>query len=119
MGRVTYEEMTPYRPSATGPITERMNTLPKLVFSRTRSEPLGWANANLATAELADEVTALKQQSRDEGKFFLDRSSSFPPPEVRDFVSGLFKEWLEGSGFRGLDPFFDESSARWATWAWQ
>lgn len=65
LGRVTYEEMAPYWPAATGSIAERMNSLPKLVFSRTLAEPLGWANARVATRGLAEEITALKQQPGD------------------------------------------------------
>ena len=39
-----------------------MNSLPKIGFSKTLKEPLGW-NARLASGELADEVQALKRQS--------------------------------------------------------
>jgi dihydrofolate reductase len=39
-----------------------MNAHPKLVFSRTLSEPLSWSNARLATLDPAAGITALKQQ---------------------------------------------------------
>jgi dihydrofolate reductase len=62
MGRVTYEEMAPYWPSADLPIAARMKALPKLVFSRTLAEPLAWNNARLATRDLAEEIVALKRE---------------------------------------------------------
>jgi dihydrofolate reductase len=62
MGRVTYQDMSGYWPSAAGPIAAAMNTHPKLVFSRTLSEPLTWNSARLATRDPAAEITALKQE---------------------------------------------------------
>jgi dihydrofolate reductase len=61
MGRVTYQDMSQYWPSATGPVAAAMNAHPKLVFSRTLTEPLTWNNARLAARDLAGEITALKQ----------------------------------------------------------
>lgn len=63
MGRVTYEEMAPYWPISILPIAAQMNALPKLVFSRTLTEPLGWNNARLAKRNLAEEINALKRES--------------------------------------------------------
>lgn len=62
MGRATYEEMAPYWPAHAGPVAERMNSHPKLVFSRTLSGPLSWTGARLATRDLATEITALKHE---------------------------------------------------------
>ena len=39
-----------------------MNSIPKLVFSKKLEEPLSWSNATLAKGDLADEVSALKQE---------------------------------------------------------
>lgn len=63
MGRVTYEEMARHWPVTGGPIAERMNAHPKLVFSRALAEPLSWANARLATRGLAEEITILKHEA--------------------------------------------------------
>lgn len=63
MGRVTYEEMPPYWPTSILPIAAQMNALPKLVFSRTLTEPLGWNNARLAKRDLAEEINTLKRES--------------------------------------------------------
>lgn len=62
LGRATYEEMARYWPFTAGPIAERMNAHPKLVFSRTLAEPLSWNNARLATRDLAAEITMLKRE---------------------------------------------------------
>jgi dihydrofolate reductase len=43
LGRTTYENMSGYFPSATGPIAAAMNAHPKLVFSRTSMNR--WAGA--------------------------------------------------------------------------
>ncbi len=65
-GRVTYELMASYWPTAS-PATEdpviidAMNNLPKIVFSKTL-EKVEWNNAKLVKGNIADEVAALKQQ---------------------------------------------------------
>lgn len=61
LGRVTYQVFEQYWPSATGPDAERLNNLPKLVFSRTLRE-LDWHNSRLATRGVAEEISRLKQQ---------------------------------------------------------
>lgn len=63
-GRVTYEMMASYWPtpmaSAADPVVARaMNALPKTVFSRTLKAP-SWQNTQLATADPATEIRALK-----------------------------------------------------------
>jgi len=61
LGRVTYQVFEQYWPSASGPDAERLNNLPKLVFSRTLRE-LNWHNSRLATRGVAEEIARLKQQ---------------------------------------------------------
>ncbi len=60
-GRVTYQGMANYWPSATGEIAELMNSVPKMVFSRTldRAE---WTNTELVSANAAERVAQLKEQ---------------------------------------------------------
>jgi dihydrofolate reductase len=65
MGRLTYEIMARSRPSSSEQPAARINSLPKLVFSRTLTEPLAWSNARLATRELAEEIRSLKKQPGD------------------------------------------------------
>jgi dihydrofolate reductase len=76
-GRTTYELMVSYWPTPAARtndpvIAEKMNALPKLVFSTTlaRAE---WQNTRLVRGNLAAEVAALKQQP---GKDMLILGSS-------------------------------------------
>jgi dihydrofolate reductase len=62
MGRATYEQMAGYWPSATGDYAHFMNSLPKVVFSRTLPAA-GWAGSRVAGGELAEEIAALKSES--------------------------------------------------------
>jgi len=62
MGRVTYEEMARYWPSATGQYAEFMNTLPKVVFSKTLTAA-EWDGTSIARGDLAEEIGALTNQS--------------------------------------------------------
>jgi dihydrofolate reductase len=78
-GRTTYQGMAEFWPSAAAiesdpEIASRMNTLPKIVFSRTleRPEP-EWTNTRLITNGVAQELTKLKQQL---GKDLLVLASS-------------------------------------------
>ena len=62
-GRVTYEGMASYWPTvpAGDAIADRMNTMSKIVFSRT-IDKAEWNNTRLIKANIAEEVTKLKQQ---------------------------------------------------------
>ena len=63
LGRVTYEEFVAAWPLRSGdPFTDRMNSLPKFVASKTLQGPLKW-NATLLKGDVADEVAKLKKQS--------------------------------------------------------
>jgi dihydrofolate reductase len=66
MGRVTYEIFSSYWPTATpeeeGDFTDLMNRTPKMVFSKTLTEPLAWQNTQLNRGDLAVEIPKLKQQ---------------------------------------------------------
>jgi dihydrofolate reductase len=54
MGRVTYQILSRYWPAATEEPAPRMNSLPKLVFSKTLNEPLAWNNARRSYSPRAD-----------------------------------------------------------------
>ena len=89
LGRLTYEEFVGYWPAATDNdpvITERMNGLPKIVFSNTleRVEWGKWNNARLVKENSAEEVGRLKEQA---GKDLVIYGSA-------DLVSSLMKERL-------------------------
>ena len=64
-GRVTYELMASYWPTAGPPaedpiITDFMNKTPKIVFSRTL-EKVEWNNSRLVKDNVAEEVSRMKQ----------------------------------------------------------
>jgi dihydrofolate reductase len=63
-GRVTYQMMAGHWPHASGSFADRINRLPKLVFSSTLDEtPWGdWDNARPVTGALAGEVAKLKNE---------------------------------------------------------
>ena len=65
-GRVTYQLMESYWPTATPKqedprIIEAMNSYPKVVFSKTLKR-VDWKNSLLVKGDAADEVAKLKQQ---------------------------------------------------------
>ena len=65
MGRVTYEALARFAPSATDPVSLRMSDLPKLVVSTSLQEPLSWKNTRLLKGNVVDDITALKLQHGD------------------------------------------------------
>lgn len=61
-GRVTYELLSKAWGSIKGgPYLDRMNSIPKLVASRTLTGPLEW-NATLIEGDVAGEISKLKQE---------------------------------------------------------
>ena len=69
LGRITYDMMASYWPTPQAAqndpaLAERMNRLPKVVFSRTLSRP-AWSNTTLVKGDLPAEVRKLKQSGTD------------------------------------------------------
>ena len=65
-GRVTYELMARYWPTPDAikndpVVAERMNNLPKVVFSRTLDKA-GWNNTRLVKADIEEEIKKMKKQ---------------------------------------------------------
>jgi dihydrofolate reductase len=61
-GRVAYEGVVAYWPSATtDPQFQRMNDIQKVIFSKTLSK-VKWNNARLVKDNIAEEVSEMKQQ---------------------------------------------------------
>jgi dihydrofolate reductase len=65
MGRKTYEMMWAIVRDQPVEGRDRMNELPKVVFSGTLEEPLEWSNSRLARGDLVDEVRSLKAEGGD------------------------------------------------------
>src|SRR5262249_34704515 len=60
--RVTYELLlNTWAKMKGGPYLDRMNSIPKLVASRTLTGPLAW-NATLIKGDVAEEIAKLKQE---------------------------------------------------------
>ncbi len=108
LGRVTYQVFEQHWPSATGPDAERLNNLPKLVFSRTLQE-LSWHNSRLATHGVAEEIARLKEQpGRDialfgSAKLARALAAEGLIDEYRIFVSPV----VLGRGHRAFDDPLD------------
>lgn len=62
LGRKTYEGLAGFWPTQEGPWADALNPMPKLVASRTLSEPLEW-NARLLQGKLGAAVANLKAES--------------------------------------------------------
>jgi dihydrofolate reductase len=65
-GRITYEMMASFWPTAAAQtmpvVAERMNNLPKVVFSRTLDKA-SWQNTKLVKTGLVEEVRKMKKES--------------------------------------------------------
>jgi len=61
MGRNTYEEFVEFWPGLTHPLADRVNALPKYVFS-SKLEHAKWGNSAIVRGDVVAEVSRLKQQ---------------------------------------------------------
>jgi dihydrofolate reductase len=61
IGRKTYELFADYWPTAEGPDAEILNTLPKLVFSRTLAAA-DWNNSRLAKGDVIQEIERFRSE---------------------------------------------------------
>lgn len=73
-GRVTYEGMASYWPTAEGQSAEFMNRVPKIVFSRSLKKA-DWNNTRLVNENVPEEILKLKQQPG--GNIFVFGSADF------------------------------------------
>lgn len=89
-GRVTYEGMAAYWQTATGEVADYMNSLPKVVCSRTL-QAASWRNAALMKGDAATEVAKLKQQG--DGNIFVFGSANLSKTLMRE---RLFDEYRIG-----------------------
>ncbi|HET8580009.1 MAG TPA: dihydrofolate reductase family protein [Nitrospiraceae bacterium] len=89
-GRVTYEGMAGYWTTATGEVADFMNSIPKVVFSRTLDKA-EWNNTRLVREHAVEEIAKLKQQPGKDLFVFgsADLSSTFTK-------HGLFDEYRLG-----------------------
>jgi dihydrofolate reductase len=64
IGAATYASWASYWPGASGPFAKPMNEIPKVVFSDSLASA-DWGETTIATGDLADAVTRLKQERSD------------------------------------------------------
>ncbi len=62
IGAATYARWATFWPDAAGPFAKPMNEIPKVVFSNSLTSA-GWPETTIATGDLAEAVTRLKQES--------------------------------------------------------
>jgi hypothetical protein len=80
--------MAEHWPTAAGDYAEFMNTLPKVVFSKTLPAA-GWAGSRIARGDLAEEIAALKSLG---SRLPLFKDLAMPLPmdlaQAKDFPDG-------------------------------
>jgi len=111
-GRVTYQMMADYWPTqaaiADDPIiAERMNNLPKIVFSKTLDR-VEWQNSTLVMGDIAEEVARLKQQPGKDMVIFgsSDLAVALLKPGLLDEIRIIINPLILGSGktlFKGFN----------------
>jgi dihydrofolate reductase len=108
-GRVTYQGMAAYWSSATGEIAEFMNSIPKVVFSRTL-ERAEWNNTRLVKANAEEEVPQLKQQP---GKdLFIFGSANLSSTLMRHGLIDEYRLGLNPLILGGGNPLFKPNPDR-------
>jgi len=105
-GRVTYELMSrAWGKIKGGPYLERMNSIPKLVASRTLTEPLDW-NARLIKGDVAREIASLKGES---GKGIeMYGSASLMRTLMKDNLIDEYRIWVHPFVIGGGKRLFTE-----------
>ena len=89
-GRVTYEGMAAYWKEEKGEIAELMNSIPKLVFSRTLKS-VDWNNSILVHGNASEEIARFKQEG--DGDMYLFGSANLAETFMND---NLFDEMRIG-----------------------
>lgn len=80
-GRVTYEGMSAYWKNEEGEIAELMNSLPKLICSKTLKE-LDWNNSTLIGENVSAEISGLKAQG--DGEMYVFGSANLCETLIND-----------------------------------
>ena len=88
VGAETYASWAGFWPGAAGPFAKPMNAIPKVVFSHSLKSA-GWAETTIASGDLIDEVTRLKQE-RSDGYLLAQGGARFARSLVQ---TGLIDEY--------------------------
>ncbi len=105
MGRVHYQGMASYFPTATGnPFADVLSAAPKVVFSRTL-KTADWANTTIASGDLGQEVDKLRRGG--DGYVIVGGGISFwrslAPLDLIDEYRVTMVPYLAGDGARLFD----------------
>jgi dihydrofolate reductase len=116
LGRVTYDLFSSYWPTATGEDAERMNNLPKMVFSRTL-EKVEWHNSRLVKGNAAQEVIRWKEQTGRDLALFgsADLASTLIRHGLIDEYRILVTPYVLGQG----NPMFKNITDRFQLKLWR
>jgi dihydrofolate reductase len=108
-GRVTYEGMAAYWSTATGAVAEFMNSVPKVVFSRTLAKA-DWNNTRLVREDAVGEIAKLKNAAGKNLYVFgsADLSATLTQHDLFDEYRLCVVPVLLGSG----TPLFKTASER-------
>src|SRR5712692_7181370 len=111
-GRVTYQLMASYWPTQSAKendpiVADKMNTLPKIVFSKTLNK-VEWNNSRLVKDNIAEEIQKLKQQPGKDMVIFGSGSivSTFTQLDLIDEYRIMVNPVVLGSGkplFKGIN----------------
>jgi dihydrofolate reductase len=108
-GRVTYEGMAAYWTTATGEIADFMNSVPKIVFSRTL-DSADWNNTRLVKDAPEAEVARLKQE---DGKdLYVFGSAGLSATLTRHGLIDEYRLGLNPLVLGGGNPLFKPSPDR-------
>jgi len=108
-GRVTYEGMASFWQKEKGEIADFMNSVPKVVFSRTMKSA-EWNNSRLVKGNAEEEVAKLKRQP---GKdLFIFGSANLSATLTRKGLIDEYRLCLAPVVLGGGNPLFKESPER-------
>jgi dihydrofolate reductase len=105
MGRVTYQEMSSFWPTATGEYAGPMNDIPKVVFSTTLTEAT-WPESTIARGDLAGEIAALKDQPG--GEIIAWGGAGFAQALARAGLVDQYAIVVQPVAYGGGKPIFHE-----------
>jgi dihydrofolate reductase len=121
LGRVTYELFAKYWPTATGPDADRMNELPKLIFSKKLND-VSWKNSRLAREDVGQEIAELKRQPGKDIALFgsAGLASTFMRRGLIDEYRILVTPFVLGVGkpaFKGIKDRLDLKLLKTTEWS--
>jgi dihydrofolate reductase len=114
LGRVTYEAMQTFWPTAEGDLADRLNELPKYVVSSTLKEPLDWNNSKLLEGDPIEATKKLKEELDGELLVYGSRrlSQALIGRELVDEVRLLVYPVVLGTGDRLFGETQDKIALR-------